>query len=344
MRTVEWRDGVIVTVDQSRLPHETAFLELRGYDEVAEAIKAMKVRGAPLLGVIAAYGLALVAHHSKARTRDALISELEDAANVLRLTRPTAANITWALDRVLVKAKGFGGEVDELVALVIEEAERIAEEDVKVNRLIGELGAELLNDGDVVLTHCNAGALATAGYGTALGVVRAAWERGKRVKVIVTETRPKLQGARLTTYELKRDGIPVTLITDNMVGYVMYGRKVDKVLVGADRVVRDAVINKIGTYVIAVLAREHGVPFYVVAPKSSFDLDRTSSQVTIEERGAEEVTFIGGERVAPEGVDVLNPAFDVTPLKYVTAIVCEDGIMYGEDFNRISAHRKADAP
>jgi methylthioribose-1-phosphate isomerase len=221
-----------------------------------------------------------------------------------------------------------------LAAFVVEEAKMIADEDAAANHMIGKFGAELIRDGDVILTHCNAGALATVEYGTALGVIRAAWEQGKRIRVIATETRPKLQGARLTTYELKRDGIPVTLITDSMVGYVMYKRLVSKVVVGADRIVKDAVINKIGTFTVAVLAKEHGIPFYVAAPKSTFDLTHNSADVIIEERKPEEVTQIGSLRIAAEGVDALNPAFDITPLEYVTAIICESGILYKKDFDK----------
>jgi methylthioribose-1-phosphate isomerase len=211
--------------------------------------------------------------------------------------------------------------------VIVEEAERIANEDVEANRKIGEHGSKLIQKGDVVLTHCNAGSLATVDYGTALGVVRAAWKQGKEVRVIATETRPKLQGSRLTTYELQRERIPVTLITDNMVGYVMSKGLVDKVVVGADRIVRDAVINKIGTYTIAVLAREHGVPFYVAAPTSTFDLSNSASKVIVEERDSEEVTHFMSQRVAPKGVDALNPAFDLTPMKYVTAIICETDVL-----------------
>ncbi len=337
MRTIEWRDGTVITIDQMKLPHETVFLEMKTCDDVAEAIKSMKIRGAPLLGAAAAYALALAAYHSKAKNRDELINELEMAAEILRRTRPTAVNLFWAIERVLGKAKAFSGSARELAAFVVEEAKRIADEDAEANRLIGKHGAELISDGDVILTHCNAGALATVEYGTALGVIRAAWEQGKRIRVIATETRPKLQGARLTAYELKRDGIPVTLITDNMVGYVMHKRLANKVIVGADRIVQDAVINKIGTFTIAVLAKEHKIPFYVAAPKSTFDLTSKSANVTIEERKPEEVTQIGSQRIAPEGVDVLNPAFDITPLKYVTAIICESGILYKEDFVKFKA-------
>ncbi|MDH5747462.1 MAG: S-methyl-5-thioribose-1-phosphate isomerase [Candidatus Bathyarchaeota archaeon] len=338
MRTIEWRDGTVVTIDQTRLPRETVFLEMRNCREVAEAIKTMKIRGAPLLGAAAAFALALAAYHSKAEKKKELISELESAAEVLKGTRPTAVNLFWAIDRILDKTRGFSGNTRDLVALVVEEAQKIADEDATANRLMGRHGAELIHDGDVVLTHCNAGALATVDYGTALGVIRTAWEQKKNIKVVATETRPKLQGARLTVYELRRDGIPVTLITDNMVGYVMYKRWISKVIVGADRIVRDAVINKVGTYTIAVLAKEHSIPFYVAAPKSTFDLAHASTDVTIEERRREEVTHIGSQRITPEGVNVLNPAFDVTPLEYVTAIICEDGVLHREDFVKFKAN------
>ena len=337
MRTIEWRDGAVVTIDQSRLPNETVFLEMKSCNEVAEAIKTMKIRGAPLLGAAAAFALALTAYHSKARSKEELIDELVSSAKVLRETRPTAVNLFWAINRILEKAWSFPGNVKELSSLVVSEAQKLADEDVATNRLIGKHGARLIRDGDVILTHCNAGALATVDYGTALGVVRAALEQGKNIEVIATETRPKLQGARLTAYELKRNGIPVTLITDNMVGYVMYKGLIDKVIVGADRVVQDAVINKIGTYNVAVLAKEHGIPFYVAAPKSTFDVQHVSADVVIEERKPEEVTQIGLQRIAPEGIKVLNPAFDITPLKYVTAIICESGILYKEDFNKLKA-------
>jgi len=331
-RTIEWRNGTIVTIDQARLPQEVVTLEMGSCDEVAEAIKMMKIRGAPLLGAAAAFALALAAYNSKAKDREELINKLERAAEILRGTRPTGFNLFWAIDRILDKARNFSGNAKALAAFIVEEAQKIADEDAAANRLIGKYGAELINNGDVILTHCNAGALATVEYGTALGVVRAAWEQGKRIRVIATETRPKLQGARLTTYELKRDGIPVTLITDNMVGYVMYKRLVNKVVVGADRIVKDAVINKIGTFTIAVLAKEHDIPFYVAAPKSTFDLKHTLKDVVIEERKPQEVTHFGSQRIAAEGIDVLNPAFDITPLEYVKAIICEDGVLYRDDF------------
>ncbi|MEM2104298.1 MAG: S-methyl-5-thioribose-1-phosphate isomerase [Candidatus Bathyarchaeia archaeon] len=337
MRTIEWyEDGTVMTINQLKLPRETELLRFKSCEEMVEAIKTMKIRGAPLLGAAAAYSLALTAYHSKARNRKMLMYELEEAAEKLRNTRPTAVNLFWAVDRILAKAYNFHGNVKQLAAYVIEEANRIADEDVAANRAIGMHGAGLIKNGDVILTHCNAGALATVDYGTALGVIRAALAQGKKVRVIATETRPKLQGARLTAYELKRDGIPVTLISDTMVGYVMYRCMVDKVIVGADRIVRDAVINKIGTYQIAVLAEKHEIPFYVAAPKSTFNLSSTSADVKIEERSPEEVTCIGSERIAPEGVAVLNPAFDITPLEYVTAVISEDGILYKDDLANLS--------
>ena len=334
MRTIEWQDGTVITVDQTRLPLETTTLKIKTVETMAEAIKNLRVRGSPLLGAAAAFGLALSAYHSHASCVSELLAELEDAAQTLRSTRPTAVNLFWAANRVLEKARDFKGDVEELKSIVIIEAQSIADEDAAANQAMGENGATLINDGNVILTHCNAGALATVEFGTALGMIRAAWKQGKKIRVIATETRPLLQGARLTAYELKRDGIPVTLITDSMVGYVMQKRLVDKVVVGADRIVQDAVINKIGTFTVAVLAHEHGVPFYVAAPKSTFDLSRTSADVVIEERKSAEVTHYGGQQVAAEGVGVLNPAFDITPLKYVSAIIHEGGVYYSKDFVR----------
>ena len=332
MRTIEWRDGVVITIDQTRLPNKTLFLKMRKCEEVASAIKEMRMRGAPLIGVAAAYGLALTAYHSKVEKREELMRQMEESAKVLKETRPTAVNLFWAVDRILKKARGTFGDAKAVAKVVVDEARRMADEDVEVNRKIGEHGSKLIADKDVILTHCNAGSLATVDYGTALGIVRTAWEQGKEIKVIATETRPKLQGARLTAYELKRDGIPVTLITDNMVGYAMSKRLIDKVVVGADRIVRDAVINKIGTYTIAVLAHEHNVPFYVAAPKSTFDLVHTSKDVIIEERNADEVMYVGSQRIAPIGVKALNPAFDITPMKYVSAIICETGVLSTAEF------------
>jgi len=312
---------------------------MRTCREVARAIKEMKIRGAPLIGVAAAYGLALTAYYSRAKNREDFMKEIENSAQLLKKTRPTAVNLFWAIERVLNKARQMEGDVDLLKSIIIEEAKRMADEDVMVNRKIGEYGSQLISDGDTILTHCNAGKLATVDYGTALAIIRVAWEEGKKIKVIASETRPKLQGARLTTYELMRDGIPVTLITDNMVGYVMYKKLVDKIIVGADRIVRDAVINKIGTYTIAVLAKEHNIPFYVAAPLSTFDLNTLAKDVIIEERDPKEVTQIKSLRIAPLGVNVLNPAFDITPIKYVDAIICEKGILNREDFEKLTKKR-----
>jgi len=336
LRTIEWKNGVIVTIDQTKLPNAAEYFEIKTCREMMEAVKTMKIRGAPLLGVAAAYGLALTAYHSRTKTEKALLTELDASAELLRKTRPTAVNLFWAIERVLKTAKKASGSVSDIVKVVVEEARRMADEDVETNRKIGDSGAKLIEDGDTVLTHCNAGSLATVDYGTALAVIRVAKEQGKHVKVFATETRPQLQGARLTTFELKRDGIPVTLITDGMVGYVMSKRLISKVVVGADRIVKDAVINKIGTFTVAVLAHEHRVPFYVAAPKSTFDLTRFSKEALIEERSPDEVTFCGGQRIAPEGIGVLNPAFDITPLKYVSAIICESGVLSVADFKKLA--------
>ncbi|HUW48980.1 MAG TPA: S-methyl-5-thioribose-1-phosphate isomerase [Patescibacteria group bacterium] len=339
MRTIEWHNRTVVTIDQTKLPSEEVFITIKSPEEMAEAIKTMKIRGAPLLGAAAAYALALAACNSKAANKEELLRDLESSAEIIRRTRPTAVNLFWALDRILKKTKTLKTDRKGLAAFVVEEANRIADEDATANKAMGKYGAELIKDGDVILTHCNAGALACVEYGTALGVVRAAWEQGKRIKVISSETRPLLQGARLSVYEMKKEGIPVTLITDNMVGYVMSKKMVNKVIVGADRIVRDAVINKIGTYGVAILAKEHKVPFYVAAPTSTFDLTRTAKEVVIEERNPEEVTHIGSKRITVEGVNVLNPAFDITPFKYVTAVISEKGILKPESFRKNKTNR-----
>lgn len=334
MRTIQWKNGTVLTLDQTKLPLETVMIEIKSHETMAEAIKNMRIRGAPLLGASAAYGIALTAYHSKATSREKMLAELKDAANTIKKTRPTAVNLFWAADRVINKAKDTKGTLEELKTVVIEEAKKIADEDAQADRAIGQHGAALIKDGDTILTHCNAGELAAVEYGMSLGVVRAAWEQGKKIRVIADETRPLLQGARLTAYELQRDGIPVTLITDNMAGYVMNKGLVNLVIVGADRIVQDAVFNKIGTYSVAVLAKENKVPFYVAAPKSTFDLTRKAADVTIEERKPEEVTHLGGVQIAPSGVKVINPAFDATPLKYVSGIICEDGIYYPKNFKK----------
>ena len=330
MRTIEWKDGIVELIDQTKLPNEVIWIKIADYSTMASAIKDMKLRGAPLIGIAAAFGLALAAFHSKTETAKELIEELEIAADVLKKTRPTAVNLFWAIDRIIKKAKITVGNKETIVETVVEEAKKMAEEDVITNKKMGKYGAELLDDGDTVLTHCNAGSLATVDYGTALGVIRAAIEEGKNIKVISCETRPRLQGAKLTCFELMHDKIPVTLISDTMVGYVMSKGMVDKVVVGADRIVRDAVLNKIGTYNLAILAFEHGIPFYVAAPISTMDQNISSSDAVIEERNPLEVTNVGCERIAPEGIKVLNPAFDITPLEYVDAVITEKGILVPE--------------
>ncbi len=340
MRTIEWRNGTVITIDQTRLPTKEIWLKLKNLEEMASAIKEMKIRGAPLIGIAAAYGLALVAFNSKAKTREQLAKELEESSQILRQTRPTAVNLFWGIERILKKTKENQGSLESLRRTVIEEAQKMADEDVEINRQIGIHGSKLIADGDTILTHCNAGSLATVDYGTALAVVRASWKEGKRIKVIADETRPNLQGARLTAYELMRDGISVTLITDDMAGYVMSKGLVNKVIVGADRIVRDAVINKIGTYSVAVLANAHGIPFYVAAPLSTFDLAHTSSDVTIEERSPQEVTKIQSVQIAPLGVKALNPAFDITPMKYVKAIICEKCILSVKDLEKLAEKNK----
>ena len=332
MRMIKWQNGTVLTPDQTKLPLEEVTLEIKTVEQMAEAIKNLRVRGAPLLGAAAAFGLALAAFNSKAADKEKMLADLENAAAIIKRQRPTAVNLFWASDRVLNKARSFPGNAQEIKVVVIEEAKKIADEDAAQNRAIGKNGAALIKDGDTILTHCNAGELATVEYGTALGIIRAAWEQGKKIKVIADETRPLLQGARLTAYELMRDGIPVTLITDNMAAYVMSKGLVSLVVVGADRVVQDAVFNKIGTYGVAVLAKTHKVPFYVAAPKSTFDLTHKAAQITVEERNPAEVTHLGGKQIAPSGVAVLNPAFDATPLKYVSGIICEDKIYFKEDF------------
>ena len=332
MRMIKWQNGTVITPDQTKLPLQEVTLEINSVDQMAEAIKVLRVRGAPLLGAAASFGIALAAYHSNATSREKLLVELENAGSVIKRQRPTAVNLFWGVDRVLNKAKAVKGTVEDVQKAVIFEAQQVADEDASQNREIGKHGSILIKDGDTILTHCNAGELATVEYGTALGVIRAAWKEGKKIKVIADETRPLLQGARLTAYELKRDGIPVTLITDNMAGYVMSKGLVNLVIVGADRIVQDAVFNKIGTYSVAVLANEHKIPFYVAAPKSTFDLTQKATNIEVEERNPQEVTHIGRVQIAPKGIEVMNPAFDATPLKYVNAIITESRIIYNKDF------------
>ena len=326
--TVVWEDGVVVMIDQRRLPSEETFVRCRDHHEVAAAITDMVIRGAPAIGVAAAFGLALGVRNTTSEG-GALREEWDDMCAVLAGTRPTAVNLFWAIERMRHRfdtLAGAGG--DALRAALLDEALAIQTEDVASCQRMGDLGAELLPDGARVLTHCNAGALATAGYGTALGVVRSAARMGKLDYVLADETRPFLQGARLTAWELQRDGIPVTVITDSMAGHLMARGEVNAVVVGSDRIVANGdVANKIGTYTVAVLAREHGLPFYVAAPVSTFDLATpTGIDIPIEERSAEEVTHVAGHQVTPDGVPVRHPAFDVTPHRLVTAIICERGV------------------
>lgn len=327
MRTVTWRDGSVKMIDQTALPGRLTCVTYTRPEGVAEAIKTMVIRGAPAIGVAAAMGVALAAAHSTTEDLGELMKELERSANLLRSTRPTAVNLFWGIDRVL-KAARSAKSADEARMSAAKEVKMMEEEDVEANRRLGRVGADLIGDGETVLTQCNAGALATVGYGTALGVVRAAVEQGKLVKVLVPETRPALQGARLTAFELVTDGIDCTVIPDTAVGHMISLGRVDKVIVGADRITQDGyVFNKIGTYQEAVLADRHGVPFYTAAPCSTFDLLRTHEQVTIEERSFDEVVRIRGRRVAPKAVSVANPAFDMTPPELVTAMVSDRGLI-----------------
>ena len=327
LRTVEWANGRVRMIDQTRIPYKFRYVTFKDYKQVAKAIRDMVVRGAPAIGVAAAMGLALAANSSHATTREQLIKELEAAADVLRRSRPTAWNLFWAIDRILRKAQAGGGGPSDIAAQVVNEALRMAEEDVEANRKIGEYGAELLEDGDCVLTHCNTGTLATVSYGTALAPIRTAVTQGKKIRVIATETRPRLQGAKLTTYELLRDRIPVTLIVDGAVGYVMRKGLVKKAIVGADRITTRFVANKVGTYLIALAAQANQIPFYVAAPSSTFDLRQDHTEVNIEERSSQEVTHIGGKRIAPKGVKVFNPAFDLTPVDLVRGFITEKGVV-----------------
>jgi methylthioribose-1-phosphate isomerase len=333
MRTLEFDEGkrALVLIDQTRLPRETAVVVCHSVNDVARAIKSMQVRGAPAIGVAAAYGLALAAREHPSNDPPAFIAELEHAAALLRATRPTAVNLQWALDRTFEHGRVVAEKegVEAARQALIELAHAMAEEDVATNKRMGAFGLALVPDGANILTHCNAGALATVDYGTALGIVRAAHEAGRGIHVYVDETRPFLQGARLTAWELQQLGVPMTLITDNMAGHFMNRGKVDLVVVGADRIAANGdVANKIGTYSLAVLARENGIPFYVAAPISTVDLSIASgAEIPIEERSSREVTELSGTPIAPLGVNAAHPAFDVTPARLVTAIVTECGVL-----------------
>jgi len=326
LRTVEWKENALVMIDQTKLPTKLEFVKFTDFNDVANAIKTLVVRGAPAIGVSGAFGLALAALQSKATSKEELIEDLDTAKKILFETRPTAVNLAWGLEKIMEVAKK-GKDVSEIKNSVIQTAKQMAEDDVQINMTMGKLGSELFDNNDTIMTHCNAGALATVAYGTALGVIRTAKDSGKNIKVIVTETRPVQQGSRLTAFELKHDGIDVSLIPDTAVGYVMAKGLVNKVIVGADRILRTGhVFNKIGTYQIATMAKKHGIPFYVAAPLSSFDMKNNPEDIVIEQRKASEVTGIGDRKTAPEGIDVINPAFDMTPPELISGIITEKGI------------------
>lgn len=333
MKPIEWLGNKIKIIDQTQLPAKLVFTELRSYTEVVVAVKTLKVRGAPAIGVAVAYGIALGAQKIKARNKAGFLKKLSEISEAFATARPTAVNLFRAIDRM--KKAAIIADFATIKQALIDEAKAIHADEEAATERLSRLGAELIKDGFTILTHCNAGSLATAGYGTALGVIKAAREQNKRIEVIVTETRPLLQGARLTAWELMQDKIPVTLITDSMAGYFMSCGKVNCVIVGADRIAANGdTANKIGTYTLAVLAKENGVPFYVAAPTSTIDFTlKAGAQIPIEERSFEEVTGIGDIRLAPEGITAANPAFDITPHKYITAIITEKGI-FREPFRR----------
>ena len=353
IKTVEWTNEGVRMLDQRLLPAEEKYLILRSYEEVADAITKMVVRGAPAIGISAAMGLALGANQSVGTAVADLEYDFKFMCKVMEATRPTAVNLFWAVERMrgaLLKAKAETHDVGEIKQRMVNEALAIFDEDIASNRALGKFGGELIADGATVLTHCNAGALATAGdYGTALGVIRGAIDAGKRVAVIADETRPFLQGARLTAWELAQDNIPVTVITDNMAGHVMKQGKIDCVVVGADRIAANGdTANKIGTYMVAVLARQHNIPFYVAAPISTVDLATpTGEGIPIEQRNAREVTHIGDHQLVPDGVDVHNSAFDVTPHEFIAAIITDRGVArapYTESLRDLATKRSAHAP
>jgi methylthioribose-1-phosphate isomerase len=325
--TVAWKDGSVIMIDQTKLPNKLVYFKCNDFNDVAYAIKNLVIRGAPAIGVAAAFGLALAATQSKAKTVSELMSDLNIAFKVLRATRPTAINLFWGLERVIEKAKAEK-TIESIRKVTLDEALKMAKEDIQNNKQLGINGAKLFEDGDIIMTHCNAGSLATVAYGTALGVIRAAIEAGKHVSVIATETRPVMQGSRLTAFELRHDGIDVSLIPDTAVGHMMSRGIIKRVIVGADRVLRTGhVFNKIGTYQVALLANMHKIPFYVAAPLSTFDFKSDPDNVIIEERPVEEVIKLGKKRVAPKGIRIFNPAFDMTPPELITGIITEKGVL-----------------
>ncbi|NDB33292.1 MAG: S-methyl-5-thioribose-1-phosphate isomerase [Nitrososphaeria archaeon] len=326
LKTVEWKDNSVIMIDQTKLPNELVYVKYTDFMDVASAIKNLVVRGAPAIGVSGAFGLALASLQSKAATREQLLSDLESARKILFETRPTAVNLAWGLDRIIQVAKQ-GNDVQSIRDSIVKTAQEMAEDDIKINMQMGKNGSVLFDDNDTIMTHCNAGSLATVAYGTALGVIRATKESGKNVKVIATETRPVQQGSRLTAFELKHDGFDVSLIPDTAVGYSMANKLVNKVVVGADRVLKTGhVYNKIGTYQVALMAKQHGIPFYVAAPLSTFDMKSTPQDVVIEQRKGTEVTQIGDRKTAPDGINVINPAFDMTPPELISGIITEAGV------------------
>ena len=326
LKTVEWKDNKVVMIDQTKLPNQLVFATYDDFNQVADAIRNLVVRGAPAIGVSGAFGLALASIQSKATTKEQLLEDLEKAKAILFETRPTAVNLSWGLERIMKIARS-GDSVEQIIELVIDEAKKMADQDIEINKTMGKNGSELFDNNDTIMTHCNAGALATVAYGTALGVIRATKESGKNVKVIATETRPIQQGSRLTAFELKHDGFDVSLIPDTAVGYSMANGLVNKVVVGADRIVKTGhVFNKIGTYQVATMAKQHGIPFYVAAPLSTFDMKTNSEDVIIEMRKGTEVTGIGDKKTAPDGIGVINPAFDMTPPELISGIITEKGI------------------
>lgn len=338
--TVEWKDGIVRMLDQTKLPLEVVYNDCLDYETVARGIKELWVRGAPAIGVSAAMGLALGARQVEANTFDEFWPRFEEICGHMAATRPTAVNLFWAIERIKKfvqdnKDKGL----DAIRSLLVEESQRMLDEDIATNKKIGGYGSIFVSNDDNIITHCNAGAIATAGYGTAEGVMRAAVEEGKLIHVYVDETRPVLQGARLTAWELMEEHIPCTLITDNMAGYFMFHDMIDLAIVGADRITRNGdVANKIGTYSLAVLCKEHGIPFYVAAPLSTIDFSMESGAlIPIEERNPREVTHVFGKvQIAPDGVKVANPAFDVTPARYVTAIITEVGAFHPKDIHKLA--------
>ena len=326
LKTVEWKNNSVIMIDQTKLPNTLEYVIYTDYNQVADAIRTLVVRGAPAIGISGAFGLALAVLQSNATEKKELIDYLEKAKNILFETRPTAVNLVWGLEKIMQVANQ-ASTVQEIKTNVVETAIKMAEEDIKINMTMGKIGSELLDDNDTIMTHCNAGALATVGYGTALGVIRATKDNGKNIKVIATETRPVQQGSRLTVFELKHDGIDVSLIPDTAVGYTMANRLVNKINVGADRILRTGhVYNKIGTYQLAIMAKQHNLPFYVAAPLSTFDMKNNPEDVIIEQRNASEVTGIGDKKTAPDGINVINPAFDMTPPELISGIITENGI------------------